>query len=378
MKRIRNISLALGSIICSLSLFVTLPFPLFAQDNDEELPSASDEKKQEKPSWFGFEAGMSGNYAKGAAPASFDWGPFGNIFFKHQYFRFTFGISRTQDYQLASGSGMYETVNFTTPSIKLSLFPHKVIELYGGFVYSTGDKSHYYKVVDGNAGFNIELEPVSIGLSVGKSNNKYRFKSDDGYDFLNYWSNYASSHFPIIRNLAPLLAYNAYKKTDVKKTEGRYASATLGVRVHQTTTIDAGYDYSRSDMKYLVFGNREKTNIYYSHTGKIGVLSEPVEFFSFNVGVNLGTDNEDYLIAGCDIGISFFIFDAVSLEGGYSPAHYQPPPSKTYSRKTIQLWEAWAIYNLVKWQNINPTVKLSNISKPYWNHEAKFSVSYGY
>lgn len=334
-----------------------------------------------KPKVFGLEAGYNGAYAQGTSPKSFYSQPYLDIILKHKYVKFTAGISRFWDYQISNGAGDYETVNFTQPKAALSLYPHEVIELFGEYRYWTGDKSHYYKCHDGTVGFNLDFEIVYFGISATMNKAEYKFKSDDTESLLvNYRD--ISQYIPNRHSLALSLAYRTTKNRNVHHTSELSLRPNVSIFVHETTSIDLNYEYQKSLFEMYTSGNRTKNDEYYIHSGKVGITSDPADYISLNAAVSIGKDSQDYIIAGGDLGLAFHVLGYVSLSGSYGPAYYMPPPEKVWGREVSQSYrefrELWAIYSLVRWRNVNPYMRLSNIGKAFWSHGVSVSASVRY
>lgn len=328
---------------------------------------------------FGLETGYNGSYSEGTAPSNYYSQPYLNCYLKHKYIKFTAGISRLWDYQISNGSGKFETVNITQPMCALSLYPHRVIELYGEYRYWTGDKSHYYKTHEGTAGFELNVDIVSLGMSANYAKTEYKFKSDDGEVLYNLYSNY--DRF-FRRRAALYLAYLGSKKRSIQHTSGLELEPTFSIQVHETTSLDLGYTYQNNGFEYLVIGNRKKFDEYMVHSGKIGITSEPASFFSLFADVSIGADSQNYLLAGGDLGIAFTILEYVRISGSYNPIYYDCPPPKILghrvSRSFMRVRELWAMNNLIRWRRINPYLKSSDIAKSFWTHGVSVGASFTY
>ncbi len=355
----------------------------YSQENagGESGAESADKSDAAGPRIFGFEAGYNGSYAGGTSPKSYFSQPYVNLYLKHKYVRFTAGVSRFWDYQITNGAGKYETVNFTQPKLALSLYPHKVIEIFGEYRYWTGDKSHYYRAHDGTVGFSLDFEIVNVGMSASMNKTEYKFKSDDRESL---WTNYSDirQYIPNRQALAMFLAYRTTKSRNIHHTSELSLAPIFSVFVHDTTSIDLTYEYQKSLFEMYTTGNRTKNDEYYLHSGTVGITSDPADFISLTADVSIGKDSQKYIIAGGDLGLTFHILEYVSLSVIYTPAYYMPPPEKIWGREVSQSFkefrELWAIYSLVRWRNVNPYMRLSNIGKAFWSHGVSVSASVRY
>jgi len=351
-----------------LIVFVFLPCLFLPSRNalaleETEAEAETGDGEQAKPRVFGFDAGIQGSYATGISTSSFYYQLFADIYLKHKYVRFTAGLSRFQDYQITDGEGDFETANFTQPKLALSLYPHRVIELFGEYYYSTGDKTHYYRSHEGTAGFLLDFEKVTLGATATRSRTRYHFKSDDRKD-----------KTLIVYQSATLfglwLRYEYYKKKYITRLEDLDVYPELSWFVHHTTSIDAKYEFRENIFAYIPEDLR-----YYANTGRLGVNSEPWRYFSFNAGVVAGKDSEAYIIAGGDAGVTFNILDYVMISLTYTPEYYIAPATNILLEKFKEL-----LYRRIwgRRRISNPFLRNSGVGASFWNHGVSFSVVYTY
>ncbi len=336
----------------------------------EEAPAESDagDDDQSKPRVFGFDAGIQGNYSTGVSTGSFYCQPFADIYLKNRYVRFTAGLSRFQDFQVSDGEGEFETVNFTQPKLALSLYPHRVIEFFGEYYYSTGDRKHYYRSHEGTAGFLLDFEKVTLGATATRGKTEYHFKSDDRKD--KTLTVYNSATLPGL-----WLRYQYYKKRYVTRMEDLDVFPELSWFVHNTTSIDAKYEYRENIFEYVPEDFQYHHERYYTHTCRAGVYSEPLRYFSLKAGVVAGKDSQDYIIAGGDVGVTFNVLDYVMISSTYTPEYYIAPEADAVLQKIKDL-----IYRRIvgRPRIRNPFLRNSGIGASFWNHGVSFSVMYAY
>ncbi len=363
---------ALGAVF-TIMIWVAPAQSARAGDNDTagtgDRPALQD-RPVEKPGSdiFGFDAGVQGSYSDGVSSKSFYYQPFANLYLKHTYVRFTAGVSRFQDYQITDGEGEFETVNFTQPKLALSLMPHRTIELFGEYYYSTGDKTHYYRSHEGIAGFLLDFDVVTIGATAAKSRTEYHFKSDDRLD----------------RTMTMLQSYTAlglwvrhqyFTKRRLTRFEDLTVYPELSWFVHETTSIDAKYQYSESIFEYVPEDYQYHHTRYYTHTGRLGLYSEPCRYFALQAGITAGKDKEDYIIAGGDIGVTFNLFDWVLISSSYAPEYYMAPKMDPTKRKIM---EVLSLAILRRRGNANPFMQLSSLGTSFWNHGVSISAMFTY
>ncbi len=332
----------------------------------EKEPAGEDDADSSKPRIFGLDAGIQGNYSTGVSTSTFYYQPFANIYLKNNYVKFTAGLSRFQDFQLTDGEGEFETVNFTQPKLALSLYPHRVIELFGEYYYSTGDRKHYYRSHEGTAGFLLDFKKVTLGATATKSKTEYHFKSDDRIDKMQIFVKLP--YRPVIRTLY-------YNKRYITRLEDLDVFPELSWFVHHTTSIDTKYEYRENVFEYVPEDYQYHHERYYTHTGRLGVYSEPWRYFSINAGVVAGKDSEEYIIAGGDVGVTFNILDYVMISSTYTPEYYMAPEVNAVLQKFQEL-----VYRRL-WGRPkirNPFLKNSGIGTSFWNHGVSFSVMYTY
>jgi hypothetical protein len=340
---------------------------------EKESAGKDDETDASKSRVFGFDAGIQGSYSTGLSTSSFYYQPFANIYLKHKYVKFNMGISRFQNCQIADGEGEFENVNYTQPKLALSIYPHRMVEFFGEYYYSTGDRGkHYYRSHEGTAGFLLDFEVVTLGTTVTKSKTGYHFKSDDRKD--KTFMVYKSSLSPTPR-LALWARWQYYDKRYVTRMEDLDAYPELSWFVHETTSIDAKYEYRENIFEYVPEDFQYHHERYYSHTGRLGVFSEPWRYFSFQAGVTAGQDSEKYIIAGGDVTVNFNILDYVKISSTYTPEFYKAPKVNATQQKII---EVISMILAGKRRSRNPFLRMSDVGKSFWNHGVSFSVMYTY
>jgi hypothetical protein len=329
----------------------------------KEFRKNDDSEKPDKNKIFGFDIGLGGNYSSGVSVSNFYYKPYGNFYLKHKYVKFTTGIYRYQNYLITNGEGKFETVNFTQPKISLSLYPHKVIELYGEYRFSTGDPSHYYRGHDGTAGFLLNFDVVTIDAMFNKRLIEYRFKSID-------WQNKITLLYSDISNHGHVTQYYTINLSNIKYINDVSATVDLSWYVINTTSIDASYYYLNSIFK-------EPKDSYYVHTGRVGVYSDIWKYISLHGGVSLGIDGEKYIIAGGDFGVTFDILGYVTISATYLPSYYIASRTNSALDKFVELYALYVFdYNAIS--TANPNLQPSLIGKSFLNHSLNFSVSYKY
>lgn len=317
----------------------------------------------EAPGIFGFDIGMSGGYSTGVSVSNFHYRPFGNLYLKHKYIKFTAGISRYQDYLITNGAGKFERVNFTQPKVALSLYPHNVIELYGEYRFSAGDPSHYYRAHEATGGFLLDFNPVTVDASVNVRTTEYRFKAFD-------WQNTFTLLYSDINHNGNVTNYYAINISNLKSLDDLSATASISWYVIDTTSIDAAYYFLKSRFTY-------PNDSYYVHTGRIGAYSDVWKYISVYGGVSLGIDSEQYLIAGGDAGITFNILGYASLSVTYMPGYYKSRKSANSLDRLVEFYALYFVdYNIMGSEN--PYLQPSQIGKSFMNHSFNFSVSYKY
>ena len=366
----------------AVAMLLSVPFciPAAAQGANEtgkaEQAKADAREKDEggeggesQPRIFGLDAGVQGNYASGVSTSSFDYQPFVDLYLKHKYVKFTAGISRFQDYQISNGGGEFETVNFTQPKLALSLYPHRVVELFGEYYYSSGDKKHYYRSNEGTAGFFLDFEKVTFGTTVTDSKTEYHFKSDDRKDktFIVYKYSATPGKF--------IYQYERYSKKYINRMGNLDVYPELSWFVHKTTSLDFKYEYKQSLFEYVTMRLKYYNYKYFVNTGRLGVYSEPWRYFSFKAGIHAGKDVQDYIIAGGDLSVTFNILDYVKISSTYTPEWYKPP---TVNPSIQALREIFSLAALGRRGNINPYMRASRVGKSFWNQSVNFSVMYTY
>ena len=335
-----------------------------ARDKDE-----GGEGEESQPRIFGLDAGIQGNYASGVSTSSFDYQPFVDLYLKHKYVKFTAGVSRFQDFQISNGRGQFETVNFTQPKLALSLYPHRVVELFGEYYYSSGDKGHYYRSNEGTAGFFLDFEKVTLGTTVTDSVSEYHFKSDDRSDKTLIVEKYSA--FPV----RFAYQYERYSKKYINHTSDLDVYPELSWFVHKTTSLDFKYEYKQNLFEYLTQSLKYYNYKYYINSGRLGVSSEPWRYFSFKAGVHAGEDAQDYIIAGGDLSVTFNILDYVKISSTYTPEWYQSP----HVNPAVQtLREIFSLIALDRRGNVNPFMRSSKVGKSFWNQSVNFSAMYTY
>jgi hypothetical protein len=368
-----------GLCAAVVAAFLVLPFcyrPATAQGKDEvdrvdqEKIDAREKKgdgegDESKPRIFSLDAGIQGNYAAGVSTSSLYYQPFFDIYLKHKYVKFTAGLSRFQNVQISNGSGQFETVNFTQPKLGLSLYPHRMIEFFGEYYYSTGDKNkHYYRSHEGTAGFFLDFEKVTLGTTVTGSRTEYHFKSDDLKD-----------KTIILLQSLPLIRYMYYKKRYISRLEDLDVYPELSWFVHRTTSLDVKYEYRESKFEYVLWDYQYHDVSYGTHTGRLGVYSEPWRYFSLKAGVYAGKDSDDYIIAGGDVGVTFNILDYVKISSTYTPEYYIAPNVNVVQQRFVELVSMVLVGRRLK---RNPSLRFSDIGKSFWNHSVSFSAMYTY
>ncbi len=364
-----------SSRLCAAFLvaFILIPCLLLpARDafSREATGTENDEAggEESKPRVFGFNAGIQGSYSTGISTSSFYYQPFVDLYLKHNYVRFTAGMSRFQDMQITDGEGEFETVNFTQPKLALSLYPHRVIELFGEYYYSTGDKKHYYRSHEGTAGFFLDFGKVTLGATATKSRTEYHFKSDDRKDKTS-----------IVYQSGTLfglwLRYQYYKRRYITRSEDMDVFPELSWFVHHTTSLDAKYEYRETIFEYVPGDFQYHHDRYYTHTGRLGVSSDPWRYFSLRAGVVAGKDSEEYIIAGGDVGVTFNILDYVMITSTYTPEYYMAPETNAVLQtiKDLIYRRLWGRPRIR-----NPLLRNSGIGTSFWNHGVSFSVVYTY
>ena len=290
--------------------------------------------------FFGIDGGYNGSYAEGSSPKNFYSQPYLNIYLKHRYVKFTAGISRFWDFQITNGAGAYETVNFTQPKVALSFYPHEVIEIFGSYLYSAGDKTHFYKVHDGTGGFNLDFEVVSLGFTGNYKKTDYIFKSDDQKDYQSITPGTTGN--PYINNLIMMARYKNFKIQNTKHLEDYTLSPTFNWYIIESTSLDLGYDYYYSDFKNpysfkSIYPWQNENIMYYSHTGRIGVSSETCEYFTLTAMFTSGWSNDDYITVGGEIEGLVNLFDYANLSVTYTPVYNIAPPMNPVIRKYYEL-----------------------------------------
>jgi hypothetical protein len=142
----------------------------------------------------------------------------------------------------------------------------------------------------------------------------------------------------------------------------------------ESTSLDISFYYYNAN-----FRNPYKSkydDIYYSYTGRIGVLSEPCKYFSFLAGISAGKGSDKYIIAGGDLGVVFNILNYVKLSATYYPA-YNITPNRDPTK--MKFFEALSYFTLFgRRKNANPYMRLQDIGKSYWNQSVSFGVTYTY
>lgn len=364
-----------AAIVLALSILPTLPVPAFSLE--EAPPDAGnmqgqvlrddatyeDPAKPEKSRVFGFDLGMSGGYSTGVSVSNFYYKPFGNLYLKHKYVKFTVGISRYQDYLITNGAGKFERVNITQPKVALSLYPHDMIELYGEYRFSAGDPSHYYRGHEGTAGFLLDFNPVSIDASVNIKKSAYRFKTVD-------WLNTFTLRYSDIKNNGTVNNYYTINSNNNKYLDDISTTVDCAWYIIDTTSIDASYFYLKSFFEY-------PKDTYYVHTGRIGVYSDVWKYISIYGGISLGIDAEEYLIAGGDLGMAFNILGYVTISATYLPGYYKSQKNVSSLDRLIELYSLYFdTYNIMG--SDNPYLQSSLVGKSFMNHSFNFSVSYKY
>ncbi|MBP7736427.1 MAG: hypothetical protein KA369_10685 [Spirochaetes bacterium] len=336
-------------------------------DSDPSLETTAggddreDVKQDNKPKIFGFDMGISGGYSKGASVSNFMYKPYGNIHLKHEYVKFTAGMARCQNYLVTDGEGKFENINFTQPKAALSIYPHKVVELYGEYRYSTGDYSHYYRGHEGTAGFLLDFDKVIIDVSLNKRTTEYRFKSIN-------WAQKITFLYSDINSQSQTNQYYIIDLNDMKYLDDISTTINVTWNVTDTTGIDATYFYLYSMFKY-------PRDSYYIHTPRIGAYSEVWKYLSLHGGVSLGIDSEKYLIAGGDIGVTFNILGYVTLSASYLPSYYLAPKSNSALQQFMELYVLYVYnYNI----SANPYLQSSLVGKSFFNQGVSFNVNYRY
>ena len=370
----RNIAYS-TCIVLLLSGQLFLPTASFSRENapDDTLPvNETEEKdvrkndnteKSDKNKIFGFDIGIGGGYASGISVSNFYYKPFCNLHLKHTYVKFTAGLNRYQNYLITDGEGKFETVNFTQPKFNLSLYPHKIIELYGEYRYSTGDPAHYYRGHDGTAGFFLDFDPVTIDASINKRLTQYRFKSVDWLSRVTLWMSEISAHGHVTN-------YYTIDLNTIKYLDDISATANLMWYVIDTVSLDATYYYLYSVFRY-------PKDSYYIHTGRIGVYSDVWKYISLHGGASIGVDAERYIIVGGDCGVTFNILGYVTISATYLPSYYIAPKTNNMLNRFIDLYILYTYdYDVIK--TTNPYLQKSMIGKSFLNHSLNFSVMYRY
>jgi len=336
-----------------------------------------------KPRIFGIEGGYNGSYAEGTSPKSFYSQPYLNIHLKNKYVKFTAGVSRFWGFQITNGAGAYETVNFTQPKLALSLYPHDVIEIYGSYLYSAGDKTHYYRAHDLTGGLYLDFEVVSLGFSGNFKKTDYIFKSDDRRDYLSITPGGTAN--PYINNLIMMARYRNFRIQNTKHLEDYALSPTFSWYIIPGTSLDLAYDYAYSDFinpysfKSIYPGQNENI-IFYSHTGRIGVSSETCEYFTLVAAFSSGWSNDDTITVGGEIEGLVNLFDYASLSAAYAPVYNISPKMDPLTRKFYELRSYVSLFRALRGRrlNINPFMQLKNIGKNFWSHGVSFNVSFRY
>ena len=336
------------------------------QDVNKSGGVGAEKNKEAQPKIFSFDLGLKGSFAEGSTPASMYYQPFFNCYVKNKYVKFTGGLSRVWDYQITNDRNDYETVNFTQPKVALSVYPHRVIEIYGEYRYSSGDKSHYYRSNYGATGVQLDFESVAFGGYVSYATSKYHFKSDDTKDNLLLVHDYQDNPTPI----RLWWDYRLYEKRKINHTDEFTASPEFSWFVHETTSIDLSYEHKKTEYQYP-----NSTDTYKINTFRIGVSSQPWKYFSFMTGFSNGWDSGGYIIPGGYLGVIFNILDYVKISSTYSPSYYLTSRMNPELKKLL---DAWAMYQLGTRRNVNPYLQLSKIGKSFWNQAVNFSVAYQY
>lgn len=349
-----------------------LTTPLYSQEDTDE--TREEEKKADtrdtgndtdasadKKRLIGFDLGMGGGYSTGISVNNFQYRLFGDIFLKHKYVKLTGGLSRWQNYLVTNGEGLFETVNFTQPKIALSIYPHRVIELYGEYRYSTGDPSHYYRGHEGTGGLYLDFDPVSIDVSVNGRMTEYLFKSEN-------WLNKITLVYSNPTMHGGMVQYYTFNMTGIKHLYDITPTATLSWYVIDSTSIDATYYFIRS-----VLGSPD--DVYYMHTGNIGVYSDVWKYISLHGGANIGVDGERYVIIGGDAGITFKILEYAIISVTYLPGYYIAPQNGGALGKFIELYALCAL-GINASSSSNPNINPSLIGKSFFSQSVTFSARY--
>lgn len=363
-----------------------------AGDAAEKVADESAAPDEAKPRIFGIEGGYNGSYAKGTSPSNFYSQPYLNINLKNKYVKFTAGVSRFWDYQITNGAGAYETVNFTQPKLALSLYPHDVIEIYGSYLYSAGDKTHYYRVHDGTGGLYLDFEVVSLGFSADYKKTEYKFKSDDNRDLRSLdpgvdWSK------PLVAGAILMARYKNFKIQNIKHLEDYTLTPTFSWFIVPSTSLDLSYDYMYSDFNNpysfkSIYPKQNEHIIFYSHTGKIGVSSETCEYFTLAAAISSGWSNDDVITVGGEIEGLVNLFDYANISVTYAPVYNISPKMDPMKRKYYELRSLGSLVRYIlgsqyelyggRRLNINPFMQLKNIGKNFWSHGVSFNVSFRY
>lgn len=365
---------------CSLFLVLLLAAPCWlavvtAAHAQEEDPAGESSAPVKKPGSdvFGFEIGMQGAYSEGMSTRSCYYQPYADLFLKHRYLQFTAGISRFLEYQISDGEGEFETVNFTRPRAALSLYPHRVIELFGEYAYSTGDRrKHYYRSHEGTAGFLLDFDVVTLGGTCTRSRTWYHFKSDDTKDKAVIVYKSLLSPIPVRVLWA---RYEYYKKRYITQMEDLDVYPEFSWFVHETTSLDFRYEYRENIFRYVPEDYQYHYAKYFSHTGRVGVYSEPWRYLSLQAGVHAGADSESYIIAGGNAGLVISILDYARLSVDYMPEYYQAPKVDATRQKIIEL------VNLIlmgRRKTRNPFLSSSDVGASFWNHGVYFGAAFTY
>ncbi len=353
-------------------------------DGSEKVGEGTGEPDRKKQKIFGIDGGYNGSYAEGSSPESFYSQPYLNIYLMHKYIKFTAGISRFWDFQITNGAGAYETVNFTQPKVALSIYPHEVIEVFGSYLYSAGDKSHYYKVNDATGGFYLDFEVVSLGFTGNYKKTDYKFKSDDKKDLRSLdpgvnWS------YPVIAGMILMARYKNFKIQNTKHLQDYTLSPVFSWYIIESTSLDLGYDYYYSVFKNpysfkSIYPSHNENIIYYSHSGRIGVSSETCEYFTLTAAVTSAWSSDNYITVGGEIEALINLFDYASMSVAYTPVYNIAPPMDPVERKLNEFRSYLSLFRAMRGRrlNINPFMQLKDIGKSFWSHGVNFNVSFRY
>ncbi|HOT43499.1 MAG TPA: hypothetical protein PLM53_03465 [Spirochaetota bacterium] len=354
-----------------------------AGDAAEKGSAESGERDEAKPRIFGIDGGYNGSYAEGTSPKNFYSQPYLNISLKNKYIKFTAGISRFWDFQISNGAGAYETVNFTQPKLALSVYPHDVIEIYGSYLYSAGDKTHYYRVHDWSGGFFLDFEVVSLGFTGDYKKTEYVFKSDDRSDYLSITPGGTAN--PYINNLIMMARYKNFKIQNIKHLEDYTLTPAFSWFFIESTSLDLAYDYMYSDFNNpysfkSIYPKQNEHIIFYSHSGKIGITSETCEYFTLMAAFSSGWSNDDVITVGGEIEGIINLFDYANISITYAPVYNISPKMDPLTRKFYEYRSYVSLFKALRGRrlNINPFMQLKNIGKNFWSHGVSFNVSFRY